>query len=370
MTEKKYIAICLVVAVTLVSLIAAANFIVNPFGIYGTPVIKGLNDYYPAANAFPRLHKIERVKRVKPEVVIIGSSRADSGLNPTAAFFGDARVYNFALSASTIYEQRRTLEFAQAVHPLRQAIITLDFFSFNGRRLENKQFDEAKLSAAALSPLRSFFDTYGTLAALDTFTTTLKHLRYIRKPERYGFSTENGFKNSRDIEYKIAQQGAGHRFASDPNEDAVRGESGFSFMYGDDPHNTTFRHLEAMLDFARQNRIDVILLMSPVHKASWKKMEQDGEMAAFLTWKKRIAAIVEADGRKHYTAPYPLWDFARLDTSYTTEPIPAADDVSGRMQWFYDSSHYKPALGDVIFRCILGKKEEAAEADKFCRRVL
>lgn len=372
MKESKYIAICFVFAITLVSLIATINFIVNPFGIYAaSPVIQGFNDYFPAANSFPRLHKIERVKSVKPEVVIIGSSRADSGLNPTSEFFGDTRVYNFALSASTIYEQRRTLEFAQAVSPLRQAIITLDFFSFNGQRLENKQFDESKLSVAALNPIRSFFDTYGTLTAIDTFTTALKHLRYIRKPERYGFSTSNGFKNSRDIEYKIANLGAAHRFAADPNEDAVSGESRFSFMYGDDPLNTTFRHLEEMLDFARRNRIDVILLISPIHQKSWDRMETEGEMAAFLTWKKRIAAIVEADGRKYYTAPYPLWDFARLDTSFTTEPIPTADNKSGRMKWFYDSSHYKPALGDVILSCIFGQKRKLdTEAAKFCHRVL
>src|SRR5690606_31227464 len=121
----------------------------------------------PAANSFPRLHKIEKVKKIKPEIIITGSSRADSGLNPVPAFFGHSRVYNFGLPASTIYEQRRTLAFAQAVHPLRQAIITLDFFSFNGKRLENKQFDDSKLTAEALAPVASFFDTYGTIVALD-----------------------------------------------------------------------------------------------------------------------------------------------------------------------------------------------------------
>lgn len=342
---------------------------VNPFGIYAPPVIKGFNDYYPAANAFPRLHKIERVKQLKPEIVITGSSRADSGLNPVPKFFGDKRVYNFGLPASTIYEQRRTLEFSQAVHPLQQVIITLDFFSFNAKRLENKQFDDRKLRLEALSPVTSFFDTYSTIAALDTFTTSLKHLRYIRKPERHSFASDNGFKNSRDVEYKIEQLGAGHRFVSDPNEAAVSAEGEFSFMYGDNPLDTTFQHLEAMLDFARENRIDVILLISPLHATTWESMEREGELPAFLTWKKRIAAIVEADARKRYATPYPLWDFATLNP-YTSEPVPDEADIKGRMQWFYDSSHYKPALGDAIFRCILHDAQESAAPCLLGNRVL
>jgi hypothetical protein len=369
MKETKYIAICLGIGFGLMAMICTLNFVVNPFGIYAPPVIKGFNDYYPASNAFPRLHKIESVKKIKPDVVIIGSSRADSGMNPTPEFFGDTKVYNLGLPASTIYEQRRLLEFAQMVHPLKQVIITLDFFTFNATRLENKQFEPDKLTKEALSPLRGFFNTYGTIASLDTFTTSLKHIRYLRKPDRYSYATANGFKRSLDVEYKISQIGAGHRFVADPNAEAVAGQdNGFSFNYSDDPADTTVQHFDAMLDFTRQQGIEVILVISPMHKIVFDNMQTTGSMADFLYWKKRIADITTANAVRFAASSYPLWDFATVNT-YTQEPVPAADDATGRMQYFYDGSHYKAPLGDMIFRRILGKDTDQV-ADDFGNLVL
>src|SRR5262249_26234959 len=154
--------------------------------------IRGLNDAHPAASSYLRLEKIEAVKRLKPDAIITGSSRADIGLDPKLEYFPGMTPYNFGLPASSIAEQRMTLQFAQAVHPLKEAIITLDLISFNALRLENKQFDPARLSPAALAEPHAFFDSYGTIVALDTFVASIKHLRYIKHPERYSYIEPNG----------------------------------------------------------------------------------------------------------------------------------------------------------------------------------
>lgn len=350
--RKTYTQLVFGIALSITGAAGAFNYIVNPLGLYNTPVIAGFNDRHPAATGFTRLYKTEDVKRLKPDVIITGTSRADSGLNPQPAQFGDARVYNFAMPAASINEQRRALEFAQAVHPLKTAIITLDFFAFNARKLENKQFDPTRYDATSLEQPRAFFETYGTLLALDTVVASFKHMRYIKKPDRYGYALANGYKVSNDMAFDIAQHGAAKQFLAPGNENEIS-VADFDFNYSDKPGDDTFRHFEAMLDFTRRNGINVILLISPVHETYLRKLEAEGKAALAEQWKKRLVDIVHANAEKYHAGNYQLWDFAYRN-SITTEPLPAEDDKKARTKWFWDSNHYKEETGAIVLRRVLG----------------
>jgi hypothetical protein len=356
MIEKRYITFVFLLAALLVLSVAGINYVVNPLNAYNSPVIKGLNDRHPAAGTYTRLYKIEAVKRRKPDVIVLGTSRADTGFNPRTEYFPDSNPYNFALPAAGIIEQRRQLEFAQAVHPLKQAVITLDFFTFNARKLENKQFDPERLSAEALSQPRAFFDTYGTVVALDTFVAAIKHLRYIRHPNRYDDSDANGHKVSTGVEYSIKNEGAGKRFTTPPNEDEINAAD-FSFNYSDKPGDDTFQHVAAMLDFARRNHIDVILLIPPVHETYLATLDKTGRGPLIEKWKATLAEIVGANAVRYSARPYPLWDFA-YPNAFTTEPVPAPEDKTTVPKWFYDSNHFTTALGDIVLEKVLGISDD------------
>ncbi len=346
---------------SLTLLVAGVNFFVNPIGIYNPPMIKGLNDAQPAASAYLRLEKIEAVKRLKPDAIITGSSRADIGLDPRPEFFPGMTPYNFGLPASTINEQRMTLEFAQTVHPLKEAIITLDLLSFNAHMLENKQFDTKRLSPEALSPARSFFDSYGTIVALDTFVASIKHLRYIKHLDRYSYCEPNGHKVVNDVLRDIAMNGAASMFG-DPAAALKGPQEDFSFSYSDKPDDTSYKQLEAMLDFARQHKIKVIMLISPLHKRG-----TEDQTAMDREWKSRLAEIVRENAARYGEKPYPLWDF-NYRNSLTVEPIPPAGDKKTRLKWFLNSGHYTTEAGDIIFAKILDLPEAAKYPD-FGRRL-
>lgn len=353
----------LVFGITLGALLAAAafNFIVNPLGMYPAPVIAGFNDRHPAAMGYTRLYKTEDVKRRRPDVIITGTSRADSGLNPDPALFGGAIVYNFAMPAASIREQRAALEFAQGVHPLKQAIITLDFFAFNGRKLENKQFDPARYDAAALEQPHAFFETYDTLLALDTLVASFRHLRYIRHPDKYSYALPNGYKVSNDMQDDIDRYGAAKQFLHPGNENEMS-VADFDFGYSAKPGDDTLRHFRAMLDFTRMQGIDVILLVSPVHESYLRQLEEEGKAALAEEWKRRIAAITRENAEKFHAPAYPLWDFAYLN-SITMEPVPAGTDLKTQPQWFWDSNHYRAETGNLVLRRILGLPVDPAHAD-------
>lgn len=356
---RRYSRFVVVIVVLFVAVIASFNFIVNPMGLFNPPTIAGFNDVHPAGQSFSRLQKIEAIKRLKPDMIITGTSRADSGMNIRPELLPDPTLvpYNAGLSAATVREQRAMLEFAHAVRPLKMAVITLDYFAFNGRKADNKQFEPKRLTRDALNPVTAFFDTYGTIVALDTTVASIKHLRYIKKPERYSFTKDNGHKESRDVEFDIARRGAASRFINDPAA-AETAIDNYSFSYGAKTGGDTFDQYRGMLEFLRKNNIKAYLLISPMHISHLEKEQQDEATARRVReWKAQLVRINTEVAQDYNTAPYPLWDFA-YPNSITREPVPAEGDLTSRMRWFADGGHYYAALGDVILRKVLQGSDE------------
>lgn len=352
MTIRKYQRIIFALVAVLFGGIVAVNFVVNPLGIYPTPVVEGFNDKHPAAIPYARLQKTEAIKRLKPDMIITGTSRADLAFDPLPELFPGKVTYNAALSAATIHEQRRMLEFAHRVRPLKQAIITLDFFAFNARMLENKQFEMKRVSEEALLFPQTVFNTYGTLVSLDTLQAVFKHLRGMRRIERQAYANARGQKMDADLAHHAVKHGAGHPFWHMPAPKEVFVDA-VSFDYSKSAGDTTFQHLEAMLDFTRKKNIDVILLISPVHETYLKMLEDTGKGVLERDWKKRVTEIIRANGAKYGAAPYPFWDFARRD-AITTEAVPKVGDMKAPMRWWWDPSHCKGELGEVVLRKTLG----------------
>lgn len=335
----------------LVGVASVANYIINPLGIYGTPVIKGLNDRYPTVPYFLRIHKTERIKQLKPDTVIIGSSRALVGLNPRPEFFEDgAVVYNAGLTAARIYEQRCLLEFAAAATQLRLVILTLDFFAFSAGDPEDEQFEPERCSPLSLSPVRSFLNRYDSLVSLDTIIASVKHLHYIRRPvAHFSFIQPNGYMQNNSFYYRAALNGFAPYFQNPP----VATKKGFTFVYPEKSKGTAFRYVEDMLDLARKKGIDVIILFSPAHESFIAGLEREGMWPLVTEWKKQVEDIVFSNAQQYGEEPYPLWDFFYRDP-FTAETVPVDGDRETRMHRFVDSGHYTPEAGDILLKKILG----------------
>jgi hypothetical protein len=50
--------------------------------------------------------------------------------------------------------------------------------------------------------------------------------------------------------------------------------------------------------------------------------------------------------------PIPLGDFSGYN-SMTTEPVPPSGDTTSRMKWYWESSHYRKELGDLVLDRLL-----------------
>jgi hypothetical protein len=66
--------------------------------------------------------------------------------------------------------------------------------------------------------------------------------------------------------------------------------------------------------------------------------------------------INEQEAAKSGEELLPIWDFSGYN-SYTAEKVPPLGDVNTEMQWYWESSHYKKELGDLVLDRVFGHQE-------------
>jgi len=349
--DTRYACLTILLVLALLGAGALFNYIINPFGLYDPPVIAGLNDRHPAAQRFPFLEKTAAVRRVQPDILVTGSSRADVCLDVKPAFFPGAAVYNFALPAASMHEQLGQLQYAQSIHPLRQAIVTLDFFAFDARKKNNPDWDFTDADVDNTD-----------LLSIDTFTASFRQLKYMQAPDRYPYTAPNGTKIPNDFIYTASKAGAAWPFSRTRYADPVLNSA--TRQVG----SRALKDFSDMLAFARAQKIDLILVILPVHDVYLKMQDDTHQTGLVEYWKKLLQERVRAEAEAANAAPYPFWDFSARST-FTADAVPKTGDLTAQMEWFWDPSHCKSSLGDIVLERVLALPE-GDKYSNFGRRLM
>lgn len=337
---------------------------VDPYDILGVR-IPGVNDIKPATYDSMRLHKALSVERMRPNALILGSSRAHFGLDPAHRGWTEKPVFNLSLFDGRIYEMLRYLQHAQAIHPVRQVVLALDFLSFNARHRTIGDFDEDRLAEGGLPEMiRRVPDLVAGLASLDALRTSVATIREQGNPCIARERTD-GTHSTAHLECEVRSIGHRQMFLDNEAEFLARQYDVYRFDYADDGE-TTFDMLRRIVQFARDHDIDLRLLISPPHARQLETIALAGLWPAWEQWKREIVAILSEDAAAHrHERAFPLWDFSGYN-SVTTEPVPALGDVGTEMAGYWDSSHYKKEIGDLMLDRVLGgadKRMAAAPRD-------
>lgn len=138
-----------------------AGFIaaVDPYWMFGTPSVPGFNESRPLYETNVVRAKPYQIMRLRPKVVALGSSRAEVGLSPNHPGWADRRAFNFAIPAANSYEVMLAFLHAQSVAaPLRQAVVGLDFLSFNIYRKLGPAFDDRRFVGDGVASFAAFLE--------------------------------------------------------------------------------------------------------------------------------------------------------------------------------------------------------------------
>jgi hypothetical protein len=108
----------------------------------------------------------------------------------------------------------------------------------------------------------------------------------------------------------------------------------------------------AILNEAGATGSRVYMIIYPYHAQLRMMIERLGLGELFTEWKKLIVAIateqVGQGGRVE------VWDFSGI-ASKTTEEIPARGDRQTQLKYYWESGHFKKALGDLVIARLFGE---------------
>jgi hypothetical protein len=205
---------------TLAMLAIALTVFADPYYLFGTPRIAGVNALKPRVYQQASLAKTTQMERTRPRTLLLGNSRIEIGFDPDSAAWPSAAqpVFNAAEAATSPLTAARRLEDADAIVPPKLVIAGVDFPDFfqapsdpsfilpllpaeqrllvdrNGRPNADRWWQSWRDRFAATLTVDALFDSVATLLDQDAENGTTM--------------TPHGFNPLR--EYRVAAQRVGY----------------------------------------------------------------------------------------------------------------------------------------------------------------
>lgn len=353
--------------ILLIVVVVAFNLTIDPFGVYQFVEINGVNNVKTGQGAYVRMGKAGSVRAFKPRAVIVGDSRAEYGINPEHPGWKAKPVYNLAISGANVYEILRYFQHAQGIQPIEQVLFVLDFKQFNAFRENTEDFDENRLSVTFDEQKNTFYylsDFISTTLSLKSLSQSVNTIwrSAVKRSTTYLKNGQRDWHDNLLFRSAIETFGSYHKLFTLEEEglfSARRKDSVppyvESFSSPDSGVNTIelFRRL---VRIAIRDNIDLRLVISPCHARYFECYRLMGNWYLWEEWKRALVRIIDEEAAKAGVKPFPLWDFSGFNP-LTMELVPSADDKKTQMKWYFESSHYTTALGDLMQDRIFGHNE-------------
>ena len=328
------------------------NRLIDPYALYGDPTIEGVNANKPSFSNHAYMAKATAVTVAPPTTIFLGSSRGERGMDPHhPALRGDQR-YNLSLSGSSIYEALRYFQHSHATESLKQVVLGLGLRQFKHADQVSHSFTEERLSVSAegATQNRSWLPAdLAVIASLDSIAASIETL--WKQDETPEFLLHGEYNPER-----LVEDMKGYR------EDFLSNEKGYinsnykDFSFTDNKGgDSTLNHYKKLLATAYRDNIDLKIFIYPCHARQWEALSVAGLWSEWEQWKRQLVALNESVAAEQGKSPFALWDFSGYN-HYTTEVVPALGDTETQMQWYWESSHYKKELGDLVLDRIFSYK--------------
>lgn len=359
MSVKKYTCLFVFFLVLTSSLIAAINYSIDPYMLYQSTRISGLNDKKPAAANRSTLYKPYNVNKIRPQTIIVGNSRPEMGLDPKSTCWPAETgvIYNLTFPGQSMYNQVRAMFHAVADGEVKNIVLAVDFADFlydrskqkknfwpkrhseflnrllvDGEFQENKEYWINKISdySSGLFTLNALNDSIYTLLSQSPNSTNRTNL---------------GFNPAKDYLEIIRYEGAWVLFESTKNQLQKRYFQTDLSIYDSEQWSIELEAIKRVIQLVINKNIQLIIFINPYHYTYLETILKAGYWSEFENFKKSLAHTVNAYGNNQVA----LWDFA-LYSNYTVSSVPQKGIDSGVFHWFWEPAHYKAELGELLLR--------------------
>ena len=371
-TAQRYVILTIAIAIISCGMVAAFNFIADPYGAYRLFEFGKTQMAKPAIYRRVKLSKAYDLRQIKPEALVLGTSRSHVGLRTTHGGWGvpiGAR-YNAAFDGATTKEMYAYLLHAYAVRPLRQVILGLDTWQLTkGPAWTRPDFDPPIL----FQPGQPFHNAsvyaadLSLLISTDTTKASIMQLRsaVIAQPTWLAPDGQRlGEVFFREVEPDFPISPGGYFRNVDRQEIGFMLDSGApQLLKKNQPKNSekplsSFDYIGKIVAFCRDQKIDLRIYLTPVHAHQLEIVAELGGWPNIERGKRDLVDLLSKDAASNPSAsPFPLYDFAGY-SSVTTEPVPEPASRS-EMQYYWDSSHFKQRVGDWVLDRLFEFKDES-----------
>ena len=332
--------------------------------------LEGFNAYKPAVDHRVRLVKAYDVRRLRPQGIILGTSRSHLGLRPSHDGWDPAAkpVYNLAFDGATTKEMYQYLLHAHAVRPLRQVVLGLDTYHATlAPATARPDFDAHLLDSPGGGVLPSLIRAdLKVLASLDTLRASLATVRSQSDREPQWFAPDG--QRLGEVFFRRAGEHFEQLGPRGYFEEIDRLEVGFkregqlaanarglgrTAQPATAASETSRDYIRRIVAFCRAQRVDLRIFIAPEHAHQLEITAAIGEWASLENAKRALVQLLADDVARHPGAPpIPLWDFSGY-SSVTTEALPESGNRS-EMEFYWDSSHFKDIVGDFVLDRLFG----------------
>lgn len=345
-STTRYLRVLTSTVLALIAMAALVNVLIDPFSVFGTPHLRGLNANKLEFLEHLRLTNAYAVIRRHPDCILLGTSRTGRGVSATHASSDAQRCYNLALPAISLYEMRRYVQHAQAVAPLSRVFLGIDFRVFNASRDDSGAFAERRLrvdsdgrpqSTLFTAVLPDLAASAFSLPALRSSARTVRQQRWAADTlADNGDWIHVGGAYDHYSAFRAFTRNSLQRFAQMQRDERT-------FTENADEYRTLLRMLYAA-------GVDARIYVPPSHARHWQTLEAAGLWPRFEAMK-RIMVQVNAEEAAHARrTPFPIWDFTG-PIGPSLEPAPAP---GGELHWYWETVHFKPAVGAMMLDRMAG----------------
>ena len=357
---KKFSIYYLSFLVVLCSIIILLNWLVNPYNIYKSLPIKRFSEK-PIVTSHLRLAKAMAVEWNKPDVLILGSSTAETGLNPQFPAWNNSRVYNLGLSGANIYEVMRYLQHAESVKPVKKVVLAVNFFMFNAYINNRDDFDESilKVDAQGKNNPLALNNLFTTLLSYDAIKASWETISNQNKKNAFQSNGQLVLNYREDQVNQLKGYKNNFLYTERFNKSSLLPPPQELFGFENKKRQiNTLQYMQNIITICEKNNTQLILVIAPEHVRLLETYKQLGLWELYEQWQKELVDVIALHNTKYPDAPFELWSFNKINT-ITTEQLPEKDDTKTTMLWFWDPYHFKNDLGNLILEAILNNNYES-----------
>lgn len=332
----------LLVVLALVA-VGVFNYVVDPYLVFHLPD-DAIAISRPNKNRLSPLSKSLAIARLQPSVVYVGNSRTEVGLPTRHEALGTQRAFNGALTGASVADAIMMARHAMAVSDVNLIVMGVDFWTFSSQQT-NPHFDRALVAGSRIDYLwRGPALQLRHALSWDTTLASLSVMRRPQVPDCPSFLSRGGQRDPACMVMTLRKLG-GPRGAFEYWVGTV--DHADKRLDGSD-RTKALSQLSAFIEDACRSKVTIRIYVNPTHALLLDTLHIAGRWSEVESWKRSLAEEIS----RHPQCDLHVYDFSGYN-SITSEPSPL---VTGQeMRWFWEASHYRSEVGDLIVSRLLDR---------------